>query len=58
MRCGADAIKPNVRVRNGPNTAGFEIPNDEHAILIVATAVADEPGIPFPILDQMLWWQS
>lgn len=58
MRCGADAIKPDSRVRKGLNTAGFDIPDDEHAILIVATAVADELKIPVLVLDQLLWWQS
>lgn len=58
MRCGADAIKPDIRVRAGLNRAGFNLPNDEHAILIVATAVASELSIPLAVLDQLLWWQS
>jgi len=58
MRSGADAIKPDIRVRAGLNRAGFNLPNDEHAILIVATAVATELSIPLAVLDQLLWWQS
>ena len=58
MRCGADAIKPDIRVRAGLNRAGFNLPNDEHAILIVASAVATELQIPLIVLDQLLWWQS
>jgi hypothetical protein len=32
MRCGADALKPDLRVQRGLNRLGFAVPRDEHAI--------------------------
>lgn len=58
MRSGADAIKPDLRVRDGLNRLGFTVPNDVHAILAVATAAARELGISRLVLDQLLWWQT
>lgn len=56
MRSGADALKPDLRVRESLNRLGFAVPNDEHAILIVAHAAAAELGISRLVLDQLLWW--
>lgn len=56
MRSGADALKPDLRVRDGLNNLGFEVPSDEHAILIVAHAAASELGVSRLVLDQLLWW--
>ena len=56
MRCGADAIKPDLRVRDALNDLGFEVPNDPHAILIVASSAAKELGTTKLALDQLLWW--
>lgn len=58
MRCGADGIKPDLRVRDGLNSAGLSVPNDAHSILVVATAVAAALDVPLLVLDQLLWWQN
>jgi hypothetical protein len=56
MRSGSDALKPDLRVRNGLRHLGFHTPTDEHAILVVAQAAATEAGIGLSVLDQLLWW--
>jgi hypothetical protein len=56
MLSGADALKPDSRVLKGLNHLGFEVPNDDHAILIVATAAAADLGVSRLVLDQLLWW--
>jgi hypothetical protein len=58
MRSGADALKPDLRVRDGLNGLGFAVPRDEHAILVVARAAADEVDLPLLVLDQLLWWAA
>jgi len=55
MRSGGDAIKPDLRVRNSLNRLGFKVPNDAHAILVVADAAATEVGTSKLVLDQLLW---
>lgn len=56
MRCGADAIKPDLRVRASLNRLGFEVPRDEHSILVVARHASHTLGLPLLVLDQLLWW--
>jgi len=58
MRCGADAIKPDLRVRDALNRLGFQVPNDEHSILVVAHAAADHLRVYRLVLDQLLWWPA
>jgi len=58
MRCGADAIKPDLRVRDALNRLGFQVPSDEHAILVVAHAAADHLRVSRLVLDQLLWWPA
>lgn len=55
MRCGADALKPDLRVRAAFRRLGFTVPNGEHALLVVARAAADELGVSLLVLDQLLW---
>jgi hypothetical protein len=57
MRSGADAIRPDFRVRASLNRLGFEVPSNEDGILIVAHAAAADLGISRLVLDQLLWWQ-
>jgi hypothetical protein len=57
MLSGADALRPNSRVRTSLNRLGFQVPSDEQAILIVAHAAAAELGVSRLILDQLLWWE-
>jgi hypothetical protein len=56
MRCGADALKPDLRVHRALVDLGFLVPGDEHALLVVSTAAAAELGISRLVLDQLLWW--
>jgi hypothetical protein len=56
MRSGADALKPDLRVRAGFNRLGFAVPRNEHAILVVAHAAARQVCVPLLVLDQLLWW--
>jgi len=56
MRSGADALKPDLRVRKALLRLGFQVPGDEHAILVVTHQAAEEVGVPLLVLDQLLWW--
>ena len=56
MRSGADALRPDFRVRASLNRLGFEVPSNEHGILIVAHAAAAELAVSRLVLDQLLWW--
>jgi hypothetical protein len=58
MLSGADALKQDSRVLKGLNHLGFEVPNDDHAILIVATAAAADLGVSRLVLDQLPWWPA
>ncbi|RAO08397.1 hypothetical protein GUI43_04046 [Micromonospora noduli] len=55
MRCGADALKPDVRVQKALNALGFNVPNNPHAILVIAESAAAEIGTNALVLDQLLW---
>jgi hypothetical protein len=55
MRSGADAIKPDVRVRKALRALGFVVPDDDHAVLVIAKAAATEIGVSRLVLDQLLW---
>lgn len=55
MRSGADAIKPDVRVRKAVERLGFTVPAGAAALLAVSTALATELGISRLVLDQLLW---
>ena len=58
MRSGAEALKPDLRVARALRKLGFHVPADEHAILVVAHAAADEAAINLLALDQLLWWPA
>ena len=59
MRCGADAIKPDVRVRAGLGSLLFPLGDgSDLALLCVAGAAAVELGVTRLQLDQLLWWES
>ena len=55
MRSGADTLKPDLRVARALRELGFPVPADEHAILVVANAAADDAHISLLVLDQLLW---
>ena len=55
MRCGADALKPDLRVARALRDLGFEVPGDGHSVLVVARAAAAELGVSLLVLDQLLW---
>lgn len=55
MRCGGDAIKPDVRVMRRLNELGFRHGGSAHGVLVVAAAAAAEIGVNRLVLDQLLW---
>ncbi len=55
MRSGADAIKVDVRVKKALRRLEFAVPADDHAVLIIAKAAAEEVGVSRLVLDQLLW---
>jgi hypothetical protein len=55
MRCGADALKPDLRVARALRDLGFDVPGDEHSIIVTARAAAAELDVSLLVLDQMLW---
>ncbi|KHL18319.1 hypothetical protein CLV56_3257 [Mumia flava] len=55
MRCGASALKPDIRVRRALSDLGFTVPRGEAAILTVAHAAAAELDVDLLTLDQLLW---
>lgn len=55
MRSGADAIKPDIRVKKALRHLGFAVPDDDHAVLILAKAAAEEIRVSRLVLDQLLW---
>lgn len=57
IRCGADAIKPDARVRNALRGLGFTVAG-RHSVIVVARAAAAEVGLNLLALDQLLWKQN
>lgn len=55
MRCGANALKPDVRVTKALRKLGFGVPGDGHSVMVVAQAAAAEVGLDLFSLDQLLW---
>jgi hypothetical protein len=56
MRCGADALKPDLRVARALRHLGFPVAGaDGHALLVLARCVAAEIGVDLLTLDQLLW---
>lgn len=55
MRSGADAFKPDVRIRKHLGRLRFPIPAGEAALLLVGEAAAEELAIRRLELDQLLW---
>lgn len=55
MHCGADALKPDLRVAKALRGLGFTVPGDAHSIMVLARAAAAEIDVPLLTLDQLLW---
>ena len=56
MLCGADTVKPDVRVLAALRRHGVDLPGDSAAAGFIAVAcAAHELGIPVIELDQILW---
>jgi hypothetical protein len=53
--CGADTVKPDVRVLAALRRHGVDLPGDNAAGFIAVTSAAHELGIPVIELDQILW---
>ncbi|MGP9843332.1 hypothetical protein [Brachybacterium sp. 107] len=59
MRCGANALKPDVRVAKSLNGLGFTTPGDSHSVLTIAQGAAAEIDVDLLTLDQLLWeWKG
>lgn len=56
MRCGADGLKPDLRLRRALAKLGFPTPDHDPSLLALAEAAAAELGVPRLVLDQLLWW--
>lgn len=57
--CGADTIKPDVRVLKQLRRVGVQVaPASAAAGFLAASAVAHELGIPVIELDQLLWYAT
>lgn len=56
MLCGADAIKPDVRVAAALKRAGLTFRTDDAAVMLVAEAMANEIGVRRLWFDQLLWY--
>lgn len=55
MRSGADAIKPDLRVRDALAGIGLRVGTSTSAMITVAEALAAELDVRRLVLDQMLW---
>lgn len=55
MRSGADAVKPDSRLRSHLVDLGFSLPRDDTALILLAEAAAEEAQLPRLVLDQLLW---
>jgi hypothetical protein len=59
MRCGADAIKPDVRVHSALGSLLLPLGDgSDLCTLCVAGAAAEELGVSRLQLDQLLWWMD
>ena len=56
MRSGADALKPDLRVRAALKRCGLTLPRGDVALLVVGEHLAAELGVSLLVLDQLLWW--
>lgn len=52
---GADAIKPDVRVRKRLQSMGFEVPDGPQALMMLSEILADELKISRSNFDSYLW---
>jgi len=55
MLSGADAIKPDSRIRTKLREIGFPAPPDDGSLILVAEAAAEDLGTTRLHLDQLLW---
>lgn len=55
MRCGANSIKPDVRVYKALQSLGLAVPRDDNAIILICQELSDALGISALELDQLLW---
>ena len=53
---GADAIKPDVRVRKALLRAGLSVADGPVAVLTMAEAMAEEVGLGELVFDQLCWY--
>lgn len=53
--CGAEAIKPDVRVRNRLQALGVRVPEGSQALMLLCELLADGLEIPRARFDSLLW---
>ena len=56
MRSGAQAIKPDIRLKNGLTSLGLEAPRGEIALLVICEELAKCVDLDLLVFDQLLWW--
>jgi hypothetical protein len=56
MRSGAQAIKPDIRLKNALAALGLQPPRGEIALLVVCEELAKCVDINLLVFDQLLWW--
>lgn len=54
LRCGADTIKPDLRVQRALRATGLRVPTS-HAAIVLSHALAADLGIRTCELDKLLW---
>jgi hypothetical protein len=52
---GAEAIKPDVRVRKRLQSMGFEVPDGPQALMMLSEILADELKVSRSNFDSYLW---
>jgi hypothetical protein len=55
MRSGADALKPDGRLRRKMLGLGFPVPPDDTGLILLAEAAAEDLKVGRLYLDQLLW---
>jgi hypothetical protein len=58
MLSGCDALKPDRQARAALNRLGFNVPQGDVALMMIATAAAEAIGTPLLALDQLLWFST
>ena len=55
MRCGANALKSDVRVIRARRELGYTTPGNARSVITMAEGAAADAGLALLSLDQLLW---